>query len=90
MALIQTRFASGTHELYQLLVAEGTFDALTDPELAFELVRRMDLGTELEGADGRFAFYRYGDIAPLSDEARARLIGVEQSNSSVVFDERSY
>ena len=31
LALIQARFATGTHELYQLLLAEGSFDALSDP-----------------------------------------------------------
>ena len=88
LALVQTRFATGTHELYQLLAGEATFDALTEPQLAFELVRRMESGTELEGAEGRFAFYRAGGLTPVREDARARLIGVEQSNSSVVFDER--
>jgi maltokinase len=88
LALVQTRFATGTHELYQLLAGEGTFDALTDPELALGLVQRMEAGSELDGAEGRFAFYRAGSLAPLSEDARARVIGVEQSNSSVVFDDR--
>jgi maltokinase len=88
LALVQTRFATGTHELYQLLVAEGTFDALTEPELALELVRRMEAGTELEGAEGRFCFCRCGGLPALSEGVSARLIGVEQSNSSVVFDDR--
>jgi maltokinase len=88
LALVQTRFASGTHELYQLLVGEGTFDALSEPEVAFELVRRMESGAELEGAEGRFAFCRAGGLAPLGEDPRTRLVGVEQSNSSVVFEER--
>jgi predicted trehalose synthase len=88
LALVQTRFATGTHELYQLLVTEGTFDALTEPELALELVRRMESSTEIDGAEGRFAFYRTGGLPPLAEDARARLVGVEQSNSSVVFEDR--
>src|SRR5437763_3009754 len=88
LALVQTRFATGTHQLYQLRAGEGTFDALTEPELALELMRRMESGTELEGAEGRFAFYRAGALPPLGENARARLIGVEQSNSSVVLDDR--
>jgi maltokinase len=88
LALVQTRFATGTHELYQLLVGEGTFDALAEPESALELILRMETGAELEGAEGRFAFYRGGQLPPVRDDAPARLIGVEQSNSSVVFDER--
>jgi trehalose synthase-fused probable maltokinase len=88
LALVQTRFATGTHELYQLLVGDGTFDALGEPELALELVRRMDAGAELEGVEGRFTFCRAGNLPPLRDDAPARAIGVEQSNSSVVFDDR--
>jgi maltokinase len=88
LSLVQTRFATGTHELYQLLVGEGTFDALDEPEVALELVRLMDSGAGLDCTEGRFAFYRAGELPPLRDDAPARLIGVEQSNSSVVFDER--
>jgi trehalose synthase-fused probable maltokinase len=88
LALVQTRFATGTHELYQLLVAGRTFDALSEPELVLELMRRMESGTEVEGVEGRFAFYRAGSLPPLAEDARARLVGVEQSNSSVVFDDR--
>jgi trehalose synthase-fused probable maltokinase len=88
LALVQTRFATGTHELYQLLVGEGSFDALAEPQLALELVRRLDSGAELEGAEGRFAFYRAGNLPRVREDASARAIGVEQSNSSVVFDEQ--
>ena len=88
LALVQTRFATGTHELYQLLVGDGTFDALSEPELARELVRLMDARGEVEGAEGQFGFSRTGSLPPLGDGAHARLVGVEQSNSSVVFDDR--
>jgi maltokinase len=88
LALVQTRFATGTHELYQLLVGDGTFDALSEPEAALELVRQMECSGELEGAEGRFAFCRAGGLPQVRDDASARVVGVEQSNSSVVFDER--
>jgi trehalose synthase-fused probable maltokinase len=88
LALVQTRFQTGTHELYQLLMGERTFDALAKPQRAIELVRRMDAGGEVDAAEGRFAFYRAGALPALGEEASARPIGVEQSNSSVVFDER--
>jgi predicted trehalose synthase len=88
LALVQTRFQTGTHELYQLLLGDGSFDALAEPEQAVELARRMDQGAEVDGADGRFAFSRAGKLPSLGEGISARAVGVEQSNSSVVFDER--
>jgi trehalose synthase-fused probable maltokinase len=109
LTLAQTRFATGTHELYQLPLAlrqagapdghgAGTppeliariedwdlYDALADPRQALELLRRIRSGDEIETEDGRFSFYRVGNFAELSEEPEARLMGVEQSNSSVVF-----
>ncbi len=88
LTLVQTRFATGTHELYQLLLAPGTFDALEEPRRAAELLRRMDRGEEIETADGRFSFCRTDEHHTPRPDAHARLMGVEQSNSSIVFDER--
>ena len=56
--------------------------------IALELLRRIEAGDELETADGRFSFERAGGVVQVGDEATARSIGVEQSNSSIVFDER--
>src|SRR5437764_15070599 len=89
LALVQTRFATGTHELYQLLLGAKTFDALTEPGQARELLRRIDSGhEELDTADGRFGFYRVDGAPPLPPGEKTRLIGVEQSNSSIVFDDQ--
>ena len=107
LALVQTRFATGTHELYQLplLLTTGdeppaggaaiahtddwtAYDALDEPARLLELMRRIGAGDEIETGEGRFGFHRAGELAPVSDDARVRLIGVEQSNSSVVIDER--
>jgi len=88
LALVQTRFATGTHELYQLLLEPGTFDALAEPRQALELLRRIDACDEFETAEGRFSFHHVDGTASLPDDVPARLMGVEQSNSSVVFDER--
>ena len=107
LGLVQTRFATGTHELYQLplLLTTGdeppaggaavahtddwtAYDALEDPPQLLELMRRVDAGDEIDTGEGRFGFYRVSELAPVSDDSRVRLIGVEQSNSSVVFDER--
>jgi maltokinase len=106
LALVQTRFATGTHELYQLplvlypsaagelgqVIARtgdwSAYDALVEPRQLLELVRRMDSGAEIDAADGRFSFHRADGVAEVSDDATVRLVGVEQSNSSLVFDEQ--
>jgi trehalose synthase-fused probable maltokinase len=105
LALVQTRFATGTHELYQLplglrplneldapdSIVRGdewtVYDALGDPAQARELLRRMDSGEETDTADGHFSFHKTDLLHVSADEAEVRLMGVEQSNSSLVFDE---
>jgi maltokinase len=106
LALVQTRFATGTHELYQLPLAlhprnedvvedviaqtdEWTaYDAFAEPDRLLELVQRMESGEEIETADGRFGFHRAGGVAVVTEDSTARTIGVEQSNSSIVIDDR--
>lgn len=106
LALVQTRFATGTHELYQLPLLLSTaadvgggeaiahtgewtaYDALGDPSQLLELVLRMDTGDEIDTGEGRFSFHRADGLAPVRDGAEVRPIGVEQSNSSVVIDDR--
>ena len=88
LTLVQTRFATGTHELYQLLLDSQTYDALTDPRSAVELLRRIEAGGEIETSEGRFGFHRADGLAQLPDDVSVRLMEVEQSNSSVVFDEQ--
>jgi len=105
IALVQTRFATGTHELYQLplllrlsddtaveeaiaRIGEWTvYDALAEPARLLELVRKMDRVEELEAAEGRFSFHRADGVATISDEPNVRVMGVEQSNSSLVIDD---
>jgi maltokinase len=106
LALVETRFGTGTHELYQLPLAIRTpsevprgdsiahtddwavYDALAEPESALELTRRIAATDEIETVDGRFAFHPFADAESLADAANVRLMGVEQSNSSIVFDDR--
>ncbi len=111
LALVQTRFATGTHELYQLPIlllgpdhqpgrdngASGAiasagewcaYDGLADPSQASELLRRLASGDEVSTANGRFTFSGSEAVGHLGAESEARLMGVEQSNSSVVFGER--
>ena len=112
LALVQTRFATGTHELYQLPLVlvhdaggvdghgEGpssaaiasagewtVYDGLADPGRAWELLRRIASGEEAETEQGRFSFCASEGLTSLG-EGSARLMGVEQSNSSIVFEER--
>jgi maltokinase len=106
LALLQTRFATGTHELYQLplgvraadekwagrTIAETedwqVYDGLADPELGGELLRRIEAGEEIETDEGRFSFQRADGVGELSGDVDVRPMGVEQSNSSLVFGEQ--
>jgi trehalose synthase-fused probable maltokinase len=108
LALVQTRFATGTHELYQLPLAlrrptaDGgatagliariddweVFDAMAEPAEASELLRRIRAGDEIETAEGTFSFHCADRRVEVRGDVGARLIGVEQSNSSIVFDDR--
>ncbi|HSC04454.1 MAG TPA: hypothetical protein VLC49_14085 [Solirubrobacteraceae bacterium] len=106
LALVETRFGTGTHELYQLPLAIrapseiprgdsiahtddwAVYDALAEPQQALELMRRIAAGDEIETDDGRFSFQPFDDAEGLADASEVRLMGVEQSNSSVVFDDR--
>jgi maltokinase len=111
LTLMQARFASGSHELYQLpfaLLAPAqrggrravsatddwvAVDAVADPELSRELLRHIDSERALDAEDGCFRFHRVEDAdpahRPLPLEAPARPIGVEQSNSSIVFGDET-
>jgi maltokinase len=106
LALVETRFGTGTHELYQLPLAIrspsevprgdsiahtdhwAVYDALAEPKHALELTRRIAASDEIETDDGRFSFHPFADAESLADATEVRLMGVEQSNSSVVFDDR--
>jgi maltokinase len=105
LALVQTRFATGTHELYQMPLGLrpagevqtndpiahtdewAVYDALAEPTEASELLRRVEATDEIETAEGKFSFQRTDSLATSADDARVRLIGVDQSNSSIVFDD---
>jgi maltokinase len=108
LTLVQTRFATGTHELYQLPLAlrgpeesidlepgesiahtdEWTvYDALAEPTQALELLRRIEATDEITTAEGHFSFHQFVESGNgLGQATDVRLMGVEQSNSSVVFD----
>jgi maltokinase len=109
LALVQTRFATGTHELYQIpLLVIGSdespgrplgepaspiavsgewsvYDGLADVRSSWELLRRICAGEEIETEHGRFSFHGSQTLAAIDPESPVRLMGVEQSNSSIVF-----
>jgi predicted trehalose synthase len=106
LALIEARFHTGTHELYQLPVglrpaADGwtdrviaqvdgwtLYDGLADPALARELLQSMRRSYELGAGEGtlRFRWAEQAEAGP-GGSVDVRPIGVEQSNSSIVFGE---
>ncbi|HXD59938.1 MAG TPA: phosphotransferase [Thermoleophilaceae bacterium] len=91
LALLQTRFSTGTHELYQLLLGGTSDDEIADalpvPEHARELLRRIAGSETIDTDGGRFCFQRTEQMPDLPEDVAVRPMGVEQSNSSLVFGE---
>jgi maltokinase len=93
LALVEMRFDTGAHEIYQLVFSgdpeEGTFDGLgEDAGIAREIVSAMRAGLTLQGSEGVAEFSPAEDFSALGRELGvARLVSSEQSNSSVVFDD---
>ena len=104
LALVEARFHTGTHELYQVPLGlrpagagwtEGAiaevqgwtvYDALADGAHGHELVRRIRAAGEVAAHDGILRFRSTDGAAAGSDgTVEVRPVGVEQSNSSVVF-----
>jgi maltokinase len=107
IALLETRFQPGTHEVYQALLGlrpaeEGweqgvicesenwtIYDALTDPELAGELHGLLARSATVQAGESACRFELVPGVAlgaPAPELARP--MGAEQSNSSVVYDDR--
>jgi maltokinase len=65
------------------------YDALADPVHARELLRRIEEGGDLPTEEGQFSFRRVEDAGiTVTDQTQVRPVGGEQSNSSLVFDDR--
>jgi maltokinase len=104
LALIEARFPTGTHEVYQVPIgirpasdgwsdrviceADGNtyYDALADPTHARELLHLMRSRADIQAGEGMLAF-RWSGGAGEGGTVEVRPIGVEQSNSSIVFGE---
>jgi maltokinase len=107
LTLVQARFASSSHDLYQLPLALLSpphpadrdavstapewvaVDAVADPELARELLRQIDAELTLDGEAGAFRFHRAEPSGALPVDAPVRPMGVEQSNSTIVFGDET-
>jgi trehalose synthase-fused probable maltokinase len=92
LALVEMRYETGAHDIYQLIYAlrAGALepDALEEPAAARELVHAMRAGLTLHGVEGVIEFRPVEGFAGLGRELLdARTVGTEQSNSSIVFDD---
>jgi maltokinase len=92
IALVEMRYETGAHDLYQLFPSTrdgvARIDGLSeDPDLARELIGAMRRKVTLEGAEGT-AEFRPAEGSTLGGElGQAHVIAGEQSNSSIVFDD---
>lgn len=92
LALVELGYETGAHEIYQLFYAlrDGELepDGLDEPQLARELVSAMRSGLTLQAIEGIVEFRPVEGFAGLGRELHeARPVGVEQSNTSIVFDD---
>ncbi|HEY6758171.1 MAG TPA: hypothetical protein VI318_01730 [Baekduia sp.] len=73
-----------------ICVNEGMviYDAMADPDTARQLVRLIAANTEIETGQGTAEFRPIGDAALPAEVGTVRPMGAEQSNSSVVLDEK--
>ncbi len=106
LALVEARFSTGTHELYQVLLGareqtpadgEGTiaeaggwelYDAVGDPEQGGVLASFFDRGRTVDGEHGNVRFHHTSGAPDIGASCEVRPMGAEQSNSSVVLDEK--
>src|SRR3954447_1577705 len=85
LAIVEVSFHPGTHELYQLAL-QGGEDAIAHPGYVRALARLMDADADVETEAGTVEFRHTGQ--PMGEIAKVRAMGAEQSNSSLVLDER--
>jgi trehalose synthase-fused probable maltokinase len=104
LAVVEVRYGLQTHDLYHLplgfrpsadgwresVIAETegwvVYDAIADPELARRLVELVRSDATVEAGEATITFAATGDL-PAEIET-IRPMGAEQSNSSLVVDER--
>ena len=88
LELVEMRYETGAHDIYQLLHGETEIDGLDNPAAARELVHAMRAGLTLQGKEGTIEFRPVEGFAGLGRELlEGRPVGGEQSNTSLVFDD---
>ena len=88
-ALVELRYGDGNHDLYQLLLGEGEYDVIADESTGTELVRLVRDGATVPTNDGQIVFEPFAGLPELAFES-SRLLGIEQSNSSLVVDDECF
>ena len=106
IVIVEARFGSGTHELYQVPIGvravkdgweEGVihhtaayvvYDALADPAGSAVLAGQLAGTAVIQRPAGCLRFHWDPAVAPPAPGAAIRPMDAEQSNTSVVFDER--
>ena len=93
-ALLEVRFSGGTHDVYQLLARpsssddlEAALDVFEDSAAVTRLIELAAGGAIVHSDAGTVEFSSLGGLTAPT-EAGVRPLGVEQSNSSVVVDDR--
>jgi len=104
IAIVEVRYGLQTHDLYHLplgfrpssdawkesVIAETegwvAYDAIADPELAGRMLELMRADSSLQTPEATIVFRPTGEFPDEVESVRA--MGAEQSNSSLVLDER--
>ena len=88
--LVSTRPAADAWEegVIDTVYETTVYDALVDPAEGAVLASLMERGAVVEGQHGVARFHWTGAAAGVGDAPAVRAVGVEQSNSSIIFDDR--
>ncbi len=88
--LASTRPASDgwTEGVIETVYDTTVYDALADPAEGAVLAALMERGAVIEGQHGIARFHWTGAAGGVGEAPAVRSVGVEQSNSSIIFDDR--
>ena len=88
--LVSTRPAADAWEegVIETVYETTVYDALADPAEGAVLASLMERGAVVEGQHGVARFHWTGEAAGVGSSPAVRAVGVEQSNSSIIFDDR--